>query len=244
MNTRIALSALLLTPMISVYASEREHGAHVHGHATLNLAVSGKEMQIQFDTPAANLIGFEHAARSKEDRATLTNAVKQLKNPMALITPNAAADCKVEEVSIESALLEQEHHEDHEDHEDHDHGKHDDDHDHKDHGKHDDHHDEHEHHEDHAHKDEHKHDDHGHKKEHDHKKHGHDHDDHGHGEAHADFEIEIEYHCDAPDRISSVDMQGLFNAFPGIEELDVQWITDSSQSGAELSARSPRIQLR
>ena len=101
---------------------KRQHDAHVHGIAALNLALEGKEVHIELDSPAANIVGFEHAPSSKADHAAIDKAVAILKDGNGLFQFNADAGCEMEDVKIASELIEDEHH---------DHDKHSDDHDHE-----------------------------------------------------------------------------------------------------------------
>ena len=43
------------------------HAAHIHGLATLTLAIENNVLEIQLESPAINLIGFEHQANSSEE---------------------------------------------------------------------------------------------------------------------------------------------------------------------------------
>jgi hypothetical protein len=70
----------------------RQHGTHVHGIAALNLASEGKEVHVELDSPAANIVGFEHAPSSAEDRAALDQAIATLSDGAALLAFNAMAD--------------------------------------------------------------------------------------------------------------------------------------------------------
>ena len=45
--------------------------AHVHGLSGLTIAMEGKTLEIQFTSPAFNLLGFEHKANTKEDIAAI-----------------------------------------------------------------------------------------------------------------------------------------------------------------------------
>lgn len=108
---------------------QRQHGAHVHGIAALNLALEGDEVHIEFESPAANVVGFEHAPSSKEDHAALSKAVATLKKGDQLFVFNKAAGCSLEKAMVASALLAQ--HDDHaekpgghHDHDDHGHKEH------------------------------------------------------------------------------------------------------------------------
>jgi hypothetical protein len=87
----------------------RQHGAHVHGIAALNLALEGEEVHVELDSPAANIVGFEHAPSSEADHAALNKAVAALKNGDQLFRFNKEAGCRMEKAMITSALLEDEH---------------------------------------------------------------------------------------------------------------------------------------
>jgi hypothetical protein len=87
----------------------RQHGAHVHGIAALNLALEGQEVHIELDSPAANIVGFEHAPSSEEDHAALDKAVATLKEGDTLFEFNDEAGCRMEMAKVSSKLLEEEH---------------------------------------------------------------------------------------------------------------------------------------
>ncbi len=136
----IALTASLLTPLALTAAGagaeekhdhdheHRQHDAHVHGIAALNLALEGEEVHIELDSPAANIVGFEHAPSSEADHAAVDKAVATLKKGDQLFRFNNEAGCRMEKADVTSALLNDEH----DDHGD----KHSDDHDHEKKGEH------------------------------------------------------------------------------------------------------------
>jgi hypothetical protein len=94
----------------------RQHGSHVHGIAVLNVALEGQDVQIELDSPAANIVGFEHAPSSKADHAALDKAVATLKGGDRLFRFNEDAGCRMEQADATSQLLdgEQAEHEKHE----------------------------------------------------------------------------------------------------------------------------------
>ena len=118
---QIVLAASLLTPLALVSTGSsadekhehddkhRQHGAHVHGIAALNLALEGQEVHIEFDSPAANIVGFEHAPSSEADHAALDKAVATLKDGDRLFKFNADAGCQMEKVNVASPFLDEEH---------------------------------------------------------------------------------------------------------------------------------------
>jgi len=136
-----------LSSASSVYASgdddhdtHREHGAHDHGHATLNIVQEGKNIELMLESPAANIVGFEHAPKNAEEEQLVDNALEALKKGTQLFAFSPSAQCTQTGVEIESELAEHSDHEDeheesgHDAHED----KHDDEHEESDHNAHED----------------------------------------------------------------------------------------------------------
>ncbi|MCF7984952.1 MAG: DUF2796 domain-containing protein [Thiohalocapsa sp.] len=82
----------------------REHDAHVHGVASLNVAVDGDKLLIELDSPAVNLVGFEHAPRDDAQRAAVAKVKEQLADGAALFVADAAAGCTLDTHAIDMAL--------------------------------------------------------------------------------------------------------------------------------------------
>ena len=128
-RTLLALPLALL-PLTIAQAASHEHahdheehgslGAHEHGVASLNVALDDQTLEIQLESPAMNLVGFEHEAKSEADKAKVAAARKQLEQPQALFALPIEAKCNLKETELESPLFGGEEHEEHE-HEDHDH---------------------------------------------------------------------------------------------------------------------------
>jgi len=58
---RAALGTALLGAAAGAPASEgghRQHGAHQHGHGTLQVALDGEELVAELRVPAVNVVGF------------------------------------------------------------------------------------------------------------------------------------------------------------------------------------------
>ncbi|MDF3195313.1 DUF2796 domain-containing protein [Pseudomonas sp. 1928-m] len=95
-----------------------EHGsldAHEHGAAQLNVVLDGKALELQLESPAMNLVGFEHAAKSAADKAKVAAARSQLEQPQALFGLSAG-DCQISKQELESPLFAEHKHEEHHDH--------------------------------------------------------------------------------------------------------------------------------
>ncbi|MEM7111205.1 MAG: DUF2796 domain-containing protein [Chloroflexota bacterium] len=81
----------------------REHGAHEHGVAFLTIAWSGNELAIDLETPAFNVLGFEYAPTSEEEKALLAESVAVLEAG-ALLQLSPGADCTVTSAAVETEL--------------------------------------------------------------------------------------------------------------------------------------------
>ncbi|MBA1275587.1 DUF2796 domain-containing protein [Stutzerimonas azotifigens] len=87
---------------------DHEHGslsAHEHGVARLNVALDGQALELELESPAMNLVGFEHAATSDADKATLKAARESLEQPLTLFSLPAQAGCSVASTELESPLF-------------------------------------------------------------------------------------------------------------------------------------------
>ncbi|MEM7499185.1 MAG: DUF2796 domain-containing protein [Pseudomonadota bacterium] len=113
------LSALAAFAASSALAGEsRSLGAHEHGVGQFNLAIEGGEVAMELEAPGADIVGFEHAARSEEDRAVIEAAEERLEDPLTLFVLPAEAGCEV--AAAEVALIGDAGHDDHdESHDDH-----------------------------------------------------------------------------------------------------------------------------
>lgn len=112
---RIAAAAFAVLAASAATAHEEEHrelGAHEHGVGQVEIAIEGLTVQIELHAPGADIVGFEHAAATAEDRAAIDRAVAALARPLELFVFPKAAGCSVAEA--EAQLVGEEHgHEEH-----------------------------------------------------------------------------------------------------------------------------------
>ncbi|AZD38431.1 putative zinc-binding protein [Pseudomonas chlororaphis subsp. aurantiaca] len=102
-----------LLPLAIAHAAEKhdhdhEHGslgAHEHGVARLNAALDGQTLELELESPAMNLVGFEHAASTDVDKAKVAAVRAQLEKPLALFSLPPAAGCVVAQQELESPLF-------------------------------------------------------------------------------------------------------------------------------------------
>lgn len=112
-----ALAVVWAYPLCA--AERRELGAHQHGHGKLNIALDGNALALELEATGADIVGFEHAAKTDVDKAAIKKATETLKQPLTLFKAPEAAKCKVSKADVELETGEhagEEH--------DHDHGKH------------------------------------------------------------------------------------------------------------------------
>lgn len=216
----LALSATISAPALA--NETRQLDAHEHGVGQLNIAFDGDHIAMELHAPGADIVGFEYAAESAEDRAAVDAAVATLARPLDLFVLPEAAGCSVVQASAE--LESEEAHEDHDD--DHGHDDHD---------------------EDHAedHDDDHAHDDHDedHGEEHAHEDHDDDHDAHAEGAGHTEFHAEYLLTCADPAAVSEITF-AYFETFPNALEVEVQVLSADGATAYEVERDAPELDLR
>ncbi len=214
--------------------TQRDLGSHQHGLASLNVVVDGSTIFIEFESPWANLTGFEHSPSTEEQHALLNDALVQLGNADSLFSFPDSEGCTSQTINVVDTLSSGDSHEEHhdDDHEEsHDEEHHEDAHDEDSHDE--DSHDE--HHED-SH-DEDSHDEH-HEDAHDEASHE-EHDE----DSHSDLLVEFAFECADIDSVDQLTVN-LFTYWPGIETLTGQLATGTFQSSFDLTAGSNTIDLK
>jgi hypothetical protein len=109
----LALPFALLPLAVAHAAVEHDHdhdehgslSAHEHGVGRLNAALDGQTLELELESPAMNLVGFEHAATSDADKAKVAAARAQLEKPLVLFNLPKAAGCVVATQELESPLF-------------------------------------------------------------------------------------------------------------------------------------------
>jgi len=83
-----------------------QHAPHEHGAANLTIAIDANKMEIDLESPADNIFGFEYIPSTEADKNTVKDAVNQLKAANKLFTLPEAAKCHLDQVNVSSAILE------------------------------------------------------------------------------------------------------------------------------------------
>lgn len=210
--TPIFLGVCAAISGVSIQANEQS--AHEHGAVDLSIAIEKNDVEIELQSAAHNIVGFESLSGAKEEITAINTAKKTMGKLENILAIPASAGCYLEIAEVtHSFKIDTDSHEEH-DHDEHDHGhkKHD-------HEKHDHAHDKH----DHNHK--------GHEHGHDQYEQGHD--DHDHAGGHADFSAHYHIHCDNASAIDAIGLT-LMDTYPEIKKVRYQLATDNKQAGGTL----------
>ena len=108
----------------------QELGSHVHGLTELNLVIANQNVQIEFISPAINLLGFERASNSPEENKLFNEVLEDLQTAEWLLG-DQLRDCQMSTPVFEAPEFgshemsegheEHEHEHDEHEHEDHEH---------------------------------------------------------------------------------------------------------------------------
>ncbi|OOZ42798.1 DUF2796 domain-containing protein [Solemya elarraichensis gill symbiont] len=107
-NIQLAIFSIILTLLISpvqllaVEPDHEHHGAHVHGEAQLLIAVEGNTLEIEFISPAMNIVGFEYLPRNNTQLEAVKSAIEILNQPGQLFSLPSGAECHTSTFSVES----------------------------------------------------------------------------------------------------------------------------------------------
>lgn len=99
--------AIILPLIISPQAWSKTPAtaAHVHGEAELMLAIEGLQIELQFISPAANILGFEHAPSTAAQTTQIQHAATMLSQANMLFEFTGSS-CHTLSQSVEMPFLE------------------------------------------------------------------------------------------------------------------------------------------
>jgi hypothetical protein len=84
-HMNISRVTLVLCLVFGFNLKAEEHKAHVHGGGELSIAIEGKKIALTLEAPLETFLGFEHIAKSKEDKDLEKKLVKEFESPNFLI---------------------------------------------------------------------------------------------------------------------------------------------------------------
>ena len=127
-NKRLLTASSILLGLTAMQLQKsviaQELSSHVHGLTELNVVIANQNVQIEFISPAINLLGFERASNSPEESRLFNEVIEELQAAEWLLG-DQLKDCQMSTPVFEAPEFEShemsEGHEDHE-HEHNDHG--------------------------------------------------------------------------------------------------------------------------
>jgi Protein of unknown function (DUF2796) len=113
------ISVFILGLSLSVVAESHKHSehreqeAHVHGGATLNIAFDQLKGKIEFKGAADGIVGFEHAAKSDQDKKAVADAILKFEtNISTMVNFDTRLGCVVSKELVEIQAEEHAEHKD------------------------------------------------------------------------------------------------------------------------------------
>jgi hypothetical protein len=91
-----ALGSASLAPPVGAHGR-----AHEHGVATLQVVLDGATLQLNFETPLVNLVGFEHAPRTAAQTSAYAQAAETLRAFERLFRLPKSAGCTLGDVRLQ-----------------------------------------------------------------------------------------------------------------------------------------------
>jgi len=107
------IAIVFVSMLFASHSFAATQGAHEHGVAQLDIALDKQFVMLRLESPAANIVGFEHQPRTQSDQQTLQNA-KRVFQRQQVFHFIGNKQCQMEEISIETSL-ENSHHDGHAD---------------------------------------------------------------------------------------------------------------------------------
>ncbi len=104
-QTRAARICGLLATLLLSAGTHAAGDRHQHGASQLEVSIESNALTLQWDSPLNDLIGFEHAPRTAQQKATAQKLLKTLQDPTSFSVPNTEAQCSVVSVSVQAPSL-------------------------------------------------------------------------------------------------------------------------------------------
>jgi len=184
---------------------QASQSAHVHGQAQALVAMDNGVLEIEFESPAMNIVGFEHAPQTDQQKTIVETAKKILETPGSILSVNEYCSLLQFELSLpeshdsqtSDARSDEFHETHHEDAQNHDDGE----------------------------------------------KHYHESHDHEHTSEHSEINARWRFEC-KPDGEALEIRFSIFENFPALEKISLNWINENSQGATVLDATNASVELR
>jgi len=103
-NINILVIGLCISFSCWVYSShaseshdheKRQLDSHEHGVSTLKIALEGQNIQMELESPAHDIVGFEHLPKNNKQKAEVNHALSLLQEPNEVFILSSEANCKI-----------------------------------------------------------------------------------------------------------------------------------------------------
>lgn len=92
------------TATATASTTNTKQAAHEHGSVKLGVAFEGLKAEVMLEAPGESIFGFEHAARNDEERKTIVDTMKKLRNnPGVLFGFDSKAGCQFSNSDVHAA---------------------------------------------------------------------------------------------------------------------------------------------
>lgn len=99
MERRAALVVIFCTGLMSVPGVATGREAHTHGAGNLTLVYENGVLEIQFDSPAMSLLGFEHKPKTRAQVDSIKKTKALLNSPEKIVSVNGG-NCSPSTVNV------------------------------------------------------------------------------------------------------------------------------------------------
>ena len=83
------------------HTKKRQLDSHEHGVSVLKIASEKNMIEMELESPADDIVGFEHAPENAQQREKISKAIAVFKDKAGLFFPNVEAQCKITKNSAE-----------------------------------------------------------------------------------------------------------------------------------------------
>lgn len=113
---QILAATITLAALPATVGASDNADSHQHGHAQLQAAISGNQIDLIFTSPAYNLLGFEHEARTGKQKAHAKETSAWLRATPLVNTPESGCTVQNADVHSGSGAEDNDHHDHGHDH--------------------------------------------------------------------------------------------------------------------------------
>jgi Protein of unknown function (DUF2796) len=105
MTLQTLTSILFLSSVTLSLPAQAQGKAHAHGAVALNIAIEAQSIKIEMTSPLDNLVGFERAPRTAQERQRVAGMAAQLRSADKLFQLPPSATCQLTNVELSAPVV-------------------------------------------------------------------------------------------------------------------------------------------